>query len=101
MLSVGAVVPEVGRIDIPVESSEDFGTNLTFKFQMFQDKTFDKAYLDGDYPINVEVKEQLFFEVSVTTNNADDKITLSVKDIIASASLDVNDQPKYYFVNNG
>ncbi|XP_072040152.1 uncharacterized protein [Amphiura filiformis] len=101
VLSVGAMVPEVGRIDTPVESSEDFGTNLTFKFQMFEDKTYNKAYVDNDYPINVDVKQELFFDVSVMSTNNDGNVLLSVKDIIASASLDVQEQPKYYFVDNG
>ena len=94
------MVPQIGKIDNIVENVDGLGTNITFQFRMFSDKSYEKPYLEYEYPVDVSVKQRLYFEASVSNINGD-KFVLSIRDIVASVDLNVDDKPNYFFVKSG
>ena len=64
-------MPQIGKIDKIVENVDGLGTNLTFQFRMFSDKSYEKPYLEYEYPVDVSVKQRLYFEASVSNANGD------------------------------
>ena len=101
IISTKALTPKNRNLDAAFEGTGDFGTNFTFKFQLFRDQTYNTSYTDSDFPVEVGVTQRIYFAVAMSySEDKELPIEVVVKDLIATPSPDPNDEKKYSFIDN-
>ena len=79
--------------------SDEGKGNLTLSLNMFPDKTFAIPYTKGDFPVAVELRQLLFFEVSVTSS--DKQLSIIADRCYATPTQDHKNPLNYEFISNG
>ena len=99
--SKSGVVSSVGwkpENNVVIYNDEGRG-NFTMTLDMFQSGDFGTAYSQNDFPVAVQIRQPLFFEVSVTTG--DSQLTIRADHCYATPTQDRNSLMKYDFIQNG
>ena len=73
--------------------------NFALSLNLFRDKKFVSPYKQDDFPVAVELRKLLFFEVSVTSS--DKQLSIIADRCYASPTQDQNSPLKYEFIKNG
>ena len=72
--------------------------NFTLHLNMFPDKRFASPFKRDDFPVTVVLRERLFFEVAVLSN--DKQLSIKADRCYASPMQDQTNSLKYEFVKN-
>ena len=86
--------PETTKI---IYREEGFG-KFIFELQLYPNKTYGSPYLPDAYPIEVSLKDRLYFEASVS---AEDWLELFVDTCVATLTLDPYSTPQFRFIHEG
>ncbi|CAH3173407.1 unnamed protein product [Porites lobata] len=78
---------------------EDGQGNFTVSLDMFPDKSFEAAYTQSDYPVEVKLRQYLFFQASVKTK--DKTLSVLAENCYATPSQDREHDDKYHLIKNG
>ena len=73
--------------------------NFSLSLNMFPDKRFVSPYTKDDFPVAVVLRERLFFEVSVTSD--DEQLSILADQCYANPTQDRKNSLKYEFIRNG
>ena len=73
--------------------------NFTLSLKMFPDNRFVSPYMKDDFPIGVVLRERLFFEVSVTSD--DKQLSITADRCFATPTQDQSNPLKYGFIKKG
>ncbi|XP_073237862.1 ZP domain-containing protein-like [Porites lutea] len=73
--------------------------NFTVALDMFPDKSFEAAYTQSDYPVEVKLRQYLFFQASVKTK--DKTLSVLAENCYATPSQDRQHDDKYHLIKEG
>ncbi|KAL9955740.1 hypothetical protein ACROYT_G037108 [Oculina patagonica] len=73
--------------------------NFTMALDMFSDSDFATPYSGNDFPVEVQIQQPLFFEVSVTTG--DSQLLIRADHCYATPTQDRNSLVKYDLIQDG
>ena len=76
---------------------EGYG-EFSFQLQLYHDETYTNPYAPEDYPVDIKLRENLYFEASVS---ADDGLELFVDTCVATPTINPYSSPQYKFIENG
>ena len=83
---------------VKVVFSEKGKGNFTLHLNMFPDERFASPFKRDDFPVTVVLRERLFFEVAVLSN--DKQLSIKADRCYASPMQDQTNSLKYEFVKN-
>ena len=79
--------------------SDEGKGNFTLLLNMFPNNTFTRPYKENDFPVSVVLRNLLFFEVSVTSD--DKQLSIIADRCYATPTLDRRNPLKYEFISEG
>ncbi|XP_072024052.1 uncharacterized protein [Amphiura filiformis] len=92
-----AIAPQSTNINKTLDGDEQL-VNITYAFQMFHSKQYNKAYTEEEFPVTVQLDQSLYFEASVMgTPN----LKMMTHQCLATASSDPMETPNYIFIDDG
>ena len=77
---------------------DGYGT-FNFLFNMFRSVSFLQPYADSEYPVDVKLRQRLYFQLQVRCNDSD--LVLFVDMCKATPSARSDAKPEYAFITNG
>ena len=78
--------------------SDEGRGNFTIALKMFPDRKFLSPYMKSDFPVDVVLRQLLFFEVSVTSD--DKRLSIRADRCYATPSNDRKDDLKHELIEN-
>ena len=69
-----------------------------FALDIFKDDDFEEKYADSEYPVDVNLDEELYFGASVPSQ--DGTLDLSIRSCVATPSASYNDE-QWTIIENG
>lgn len=79
-------------------SKKGFG-RFVIKLTLFPDMRFVGPYTQSDFPVMKKLRERIYFEASVDTD--DHRLTILARDCYATPSSNRNSNPKYWIIQKG
>ena len=73
--------------------------NFTFLFNMFHTSSFLRPYKDSEFPIDVNLRKQLYLQLEVKSNDSD--LVMFIDSCKATPSIKPHAKPEYVFINGG
>ena len=86
--------PDTSKI---VYSEEGYG-KFSFNLQLYEDSSYINPYPPGAYPVDVELRDVLYFEADVS---AEQGLELFVETCVATPTDDPHSLPQYEFLDEG
>ena len=78
--------------------SDEGKGKFTIALKMFPDRKFLSPYMKSDFPVDVVLRQHLFFEVSVTSD--DKRLSIRADRCYATPSNDRKDDLKHELIEN-
>lgn len=79
-------------------SSRGYG-QFTLSLDLFRTSDYQTAYTADDFPVELQLRHRLYFEVRVETK--DSRLSILALDCYATPSQDRNSEPRYNLIANG
>ncbi|CAH3144668.1 unnamed protein product [Porites lobata] len=79
--------------------NEDGKGNFTVALDMFPDERFSSAYTLKDYPVEVKLRQNLYFQASVKTK--DKTLSVLAENCYSTPSKNRNHNDRYYLIKDG
>ena len=86
--------PDTSKVTLEEEGYGKF----SFELHLYPDKTYSTPYPPGAYPVNVELKDKMFFEAGVS---AEPGLELFIETCSATTTTNPYSSPKYTFLKDG
>ena len=86
--------PDTSKI---VYREEGYGV-FSFNLSLFEDQLYSTPYLPNAYPVDVKLRDMLYFEARVV---AEAGLELFVEECTATSTPDPSSYPQYTFIDNG